>query len=128
MQFRTSVPYYRSFRNNNPGNLRHHGPAGVYPVVERHHGTDDGQNYAHFPTVADGCAALADLLATAYKNSTVTQMITKYAPSDDKNDPEKYTRVVCGWAGIDSKAFIRDLEPAKFFELCKAITKFEGWI
>jgi hypothetical protein len=47
----------RSFRNNNPGNLRHHCPAGIYPVVERHHGTDDGHNYAHFPTVADGCAA-----------------------------------------------------------------------
>jgi hypothetical protein len=117
----------RSFRNNNPGNPRHHGPAGVYPIVERHYGTDDGHNYARFPTVADGCAALADLIATAYKNVTVAEMITKYAPSDDRNDPEKYTRVVCGWTGIDPKAFTRDLEPAKFFDLCKAINRFEGW-
>jgi hypothetical protein len=117
----------RSFRNNNPGNLRHHGPAGVYLVVERHHGTDDGQNYARFPTVADGCAALADLLSAVYKNSTVAQMIAKYAPSEDKNDPYKYTRTVCGWAGIDPKALIKDLDPTKFFDLCKAIIRFEGW-
>jgi hypothetical protein len=117
----------RSFRNNNPGNLRHHGPAGVFPVVERLHGTDDGQNYARFPTVADGCAALADLLAIGYNDSTVAQLIAKYAPSNDKNDPEKYTKTVCAWAGTDPKDLIRDLEPMKFFDLCKAITRFEGW-
>jgi hypothetical protein len=78
-------------------------------------------------TVADGCAALADLLATAYKNTTVAQMIAKYAPSDDKNDPDKYTKVVCDRAGIEPKVIIRDLEPVKFFDLCKAISRFERW-
>jgi hypothetical protein len=118
----------RSFRNNNPGNLRHHGPAGIYPVVERHLGADDGQNYACFPTAVDGCAALADLLATSYKDNTVAQIIAKYAPIEDRNDPEKYTRVVCGWARIVPKDFIRDLDPGKYFDLCKAITRFEGWV
>jgi hypothetical protein len=74
----------RSFRNDNPGNLRHHGAVGVFPIVERHYRKDDGHNYAPLPTVADGCAALA---ATAYKNSTVAEMIAKYAPSRDRNDP-----------------------------------------
>jgi hypothetical protein len=118
----------RSFRNNNPGNIRHHNAKGkVYPVVERWGGEDDGENYARFKSVPDGCAALADLLASAYKDLTVAQMITKYAPSGDKNDPEKYTRVVCGWAGVDPNGLIVDLEPKKFFELCKAVVRFEGW-
>jgi hypothetical protein len=118
-----------AFRNNNPGNIRHHGPTGkVYPVVERWNGKDDGNNYAKFLSVADGCAALADLMATVYENMTISMVIAKYAPSDDNNDPDKYTRVVCGWAGIKPETFIRDLPPAKFFDLCKAISRFEGWI
>jgi hypothetical protein len=60
-----------AFRNNNPGNIRHHGPTGkVFPVVERWNGKDDGNNYAKFRSVADGCAALADLMATVYENLT----------------------------------------------------------
>ncbi len=118
----------RSYRNNNPGNIRHHGPTGkVYPVVERWNGKDDGKNYAKFLSVADGCAALADLMATVYENMTISMVIAKYAPSEDKNDPEKYVRVICGWAGIDNRNYICDLPPFKFFDLCKAITKFEGW-
>jgi hypothetical protein len=55
-------------------------------------------------------------------------MIAKFAPREDKNDPDKYTRTVCGWAGIDPKASIKDLEPGEFFELCKAINRFERWV
>jgi len=118
----------RSFRNNNPGNIRHHNKDDiVYPVVKKWYGKDDGMNYAQFPTIADGCAALSELIATAYKNVSVGQMISKYAPSEDKNDPEKYTKVVCGWAGINPSSWIRDLPPSKFFDLCKAVSRFEGW-
>jgi hypothetical protein len=118
----------RSFRNKNPGNIRHHNAKGeVYPVVKRWGGVDDGDNYARFKSIPEGCAALADLLASAYKDLTVAQMIDKYAPSNDMNDPDKYTRTVCGWAEIDSKEVIKELEPVKFFELCKGITRVEGW-
>jgi hypothetical protein len=118
----------RSCRNNNPGNIRHHNAKGeVYTVVKRWRGVDDGENYARFPSVPEGCAALADLLASVYKDLTVAQMIAKYAPSEDKNDPEKYSRTICGWARVDSKDLIRDLEPGRFFELCRGITRFEGW-
>jgi hypothetical protein len=118
----------RSFRNNNPGNIRHHNTKGkVYPVAERWGGVDDGENYARFKSVPEGCAALADLLASAYKDLPVSQMIARYAPCGDKNDPGKYTRVVCGWSGIDPRVLIRDLDPGKFFDLCKAMAKFEGW-
>jgi hypothetical protein len=54
-------------------------------------------------------------------------MITKYTPSDDRNDPDKYTKVVCRWTGIDPKALVKALEPVKFFDLCKTIIRFEGW-
>jgi hypothetical protein len=119
----------RAFRNNNPGNIRHHGPSGnIYPVAERWLATDDGENYARFPSIPAGCAALVDLIATVYKDMTVTAMIQKYAPSDDNNDPGKYVLQICSWAVIQPLTMIRDLPPAKFFDLCKAISRFEGWI
>lgn len=120
----------RSFRNNNPGNIRHHstGPGStIYPVVLQFQGVDDGDNYAHYPTVAKGCASLASLLASKYGDRTVSQMVAKYAPSDDANDPEKYTRTVCGWAGINPATITSTLTPDHFFDLCKAISRFEGW-
>jgi hypothetical protein len=96
-------------------------------VVERWGGVDDGENYARFKSVPQGCAALADLLASAYKDFTVAQMISKYAPSGDKNDPGNYIKVVCGWARINPGDSIRNFEPGNIFDLLKAITRFEGW-
>jgi hypothetical protein len=119
----------RSFRNNNPGNIRHHSPSGaVYPIVKRWFAEDDGSNYAKFNSVPEGCAALADLIALAYQHVSVRDMINKYAPSDDNNDPDKYLKTICGWAGVLPMTQIRDLPPDKFFDLCRAITRFEGWI
>ena len=119
----------RSFRNNNCGNLRYSAGniGGPYPIVLQFQGTDDGDNYAVFPTVAKGCAALTSLLAKNYGEMTVGDAMKKYAPSDDGNDPEKYAKVICAWAGITPLRKIGDLSPNLFFELCKAITRFEGW-
>ena len=121
----------RSFRDNNPGNIRHHsdGPGHpMYPVSLIFQGADDGDNYAKFPSISQGCAALAMLLATKYKDMTVGDAMAKYAPSDDGNDPQKYAKVICSWAGITTVRIIGTLAPNQFFDLCKAITRFEGWI
>lgn len=119
----------RAYRNNNPGNIRHHSGSleVIYPVVLQFQGLDDGDNYAKFPTRAKGCAALATLLATYYGNSTVRECINKYAPSDDNNDPDKYIMTICNWSLVQPTAVVGDLEPNKFFDLCKAISRFEGW-
>ena len=58
--------------------------------------------------------ALGDLIATTFENMTVSLVIAKYAPSDDNNDPDKYTRVICGWAGITPTTFVRDLPRPSF--------------
>jgi hypothetical protein len=63
----------------------------------------------------------------AHETSTVAAMIAHYAPCTDQNDPEKYTRQVCTWAGIKPESLVRDLPPDKFFALCAAISRFEGW-
>ena len=119
----------RSVRNNNPGNIRHHGPDGtIYAVVKAFNGEDDGSNYAHFPSVASGCGSLTALIAKVYNNYTVTDLIKRYAPSGDSNDPEKYAKVIMQMADISENKTISELNPFEFFDLCKAITKFEGWI
>ena len=100
----------------------------TYPVVLQFQGVDDGDNYAKFPTVAKGCAALACLLASHYGTETVLVAMKSYAPSDDANDPGKYARTLLGWAGIDPATLIANLQPNQFFDLCKGITRFEGWI
>ena len=121
----------RSFRNRNPGNIRY-ASAGVgkpiYPVVLQFQGTDDGDNYAKFPTIAKGSAALATLLSTKYGDMAVGDAMQLYAPSNDNNDPKKYAKIICDWAGITTLRVIGSLAPSQFFDLCKAITRFEGWI
>jgi hypothetical protein len=119
----------RSCRNNNPGNIRHHNSKNiVYPVNLILSGKDDGQNYASYPSIAKGCAALAYLLSTKYNDMNIIKAIAQYAPAEDQNDPEQYARVICQWMNLPNNVTIGDLHPNQFFDLCKGITKFEGWI
>jgi len=40
---------------------------------------------------------------------TLRQMIAKYAPSADGNDPKVYTENVAAWAGVDPDVVLKDL-------------------
>jgi len=118
----------RAYRNHNPGNIRHHSKSGEpYPVVRAFSGVDDGENYAAFPDNAQGCAALCTLISRVYNSYTVIDMMKKYAPATDGNDPWKYAKIVMKIANISSDKKIKELNPFEFFDLCKAITRFEGW-
>lgn len=83
-----------SWRNRNPGNLR------KSPYAK---GVDD-KGYAIFNSLADGWNGLLfDLKAKLNfignthhltKDSTLTDLFNIYAPADDQNDPEQYSRQV----------------------------------
>lgn len=80
----------RSWRNRNPGNLR------PYSASQAR----DAENYRTFTSLVDGFQALvADLSYKVHisfpNNSTLLDVISKYAPTGDANNPTQYTIFVC---------------------------------
>ncbi len=99
----------RSFRNNNPGNLKYFGQKGSI-------GKDSG-GYAIFNTYQDGMDALVRQLTIASDGRskvydpemTLIQFFGKYAPHRDMNDPTAYALFVANKLQVDPQIKIRDL-------------------
>jgi hypothetical protein len=98
----------RSFRNNNPGNIKY----GSFAESCGATGKDDN-GFAKFDSYLDGFNALKALINNAatgkssiYKPTmTLDQFFSKYAPSSDGNDPSAYARTVARKLGVDYKVF-----------------------
>jgi hypothetical protein len=94
--------YYKgskSYRNNNPGNLRYSGWETSFGAI----GTDS-TGFAIFDTYAHGFAALVDLLtrrAASNPNWTLLDLFNSYAPSSDNNNPNQYAAFVAQQTGLD---------------------------
>lgn len=97
----------RSWRNNNPGNLR------SSPMQS---GSDGG--FAVFKTEQGGFAALEWDLTQKCKgntstglgpNSTLRQLIFKWAPPSDNNDTEAYLAAVSHMTGISPDTLLGTL-------------------
>jgi len=113
----------RSFRNNNPGNIR----SGPWAVA--HRATDDGDGYAKFATAIEGTAALLDLLAgPRYRNLNLVATFQRYAPAADNNRPKEYAEYVAHRSGIPLDRMLADMDPFQVLRVAEAITRFEGWI
>lgn len=84
----------RSYRNNNPGNIRYVSQEGTTG--------QDPQGFAIFKTYEDGFNALVALIKRAkagdsriYRpNMSFLEFFSTYAPSFDHNNPENYARFV----------------------------------
>jgi hypothetical protein len=91
------VPGTRSYRNNNPGNLR------TWGTLPR-----DAAGYAIFPNPEAGWAALERQVSLNIARGLTLEeffagkpgVYPGYAPSADANDPANYARTVAGWLGI----------------------------
>jgi hypothetical protein len=100
----------RAWRNRNPGNLR---PVGTNVTFDaqgeaRQVVPVDDANYRVFATLADGWFALRSDISAKLAGShgltdqsTLRNFFDIYAPSDDSNDPDKYTRQVARWLTQD---------------------------
>lgn len=92
---REGVPTVRCIRNNNPGNLR---------PYKQGQPMDDG--YRYFDSFALGWQALlTDLshkILVDFKgtDSTMFDLMNKYAPAGDHNNPTVYARFVCNWMSV----------------------------
>lgn len=102
-------PGSRSYRNNNPGNLR-------YVGQKRAIGKDSG-NFCIFKTYADGRLTLEEMLTNAAtgKSSvynpemTLLDFFSKYAPSADNNNPAAYAADVAKRIGVPVETQIKNL-------------------
>lgn len=89
-------PGVRSYRNNNPGNLRAPG----------WHGPHDPDGFDIYPNFIVGFNALVNELWYKFtghnshgigQSSTLLQLMDVYAPAEDHNDPKSYANFVAEW-------------------------------
>lgn len=95
-------PGTRSYRNNNPGNLRYAGQRGATGA--------DGQGFAIFSDAGAGWNALQrQIELDAGRGHTLASFLSKYAPSHE-NNTSAYLQTVAGWLGIrDPNTRLNDL-------------------
>ena len=127
----------RSWRNNNPGNLR-------YTNWTKNHGAigKDGDGFAIFPDVETGNQAKGDLLRGKYgDHDSIREMLkgkydedgnyipgTAYAPESDGNNPDAYADAIKKMSGIDvDNKKISELTPDEMNKLLDAMRRYEGW-
>lgn len=85
-----------AWKNNNPGNL-------IYTdYYARNFGAIPGEGkYSRFPNYATGYAALKhQIQVDAGRGLTIGEMMAKYAPSSDGNDPAGYAQTIARALGV----------------------------
>lgn len=87
--------------NNNPGNIRNLGGTPFDGET-----TQDGATFKSFSSLAYGLRAMMKLIKTYYSQgfTTVTQVITKYAPPSDSNPTDIYIQNVSDAIPLDANA------------------------
>jgi hypothetical protein len=111
----------KSFRNNNPGNIR----SGKWAASR---GATDNEGFAKWATAIEGTSALLALLAgSGYRNLNLIQAFQRYAPSSDNNLPREYAGWVIQRAGVPADMMLADMDPFQVLKVAEAITRFEGW-
>ena len=73
-----------------------------------------------------GHQAHVDLLKNNYSERSIKDAISKFAPTEDGNDVEGYTRDVARFSGLDMNRKIKDLSPDELETLTKSMTRREG--
>ncbi|WHP78807.1 LysM peptidoglycan-binding domain-containing protein [Edwardsiella anguillarum] len=114
-----------NWRFNNPGNLisakNQPGKIGVGVVYnpEKH-------SFAIFSSIEAGENAKSSLLKRKYKGYTIPDMMKKYAPGNDGNDPDAYANFIMSESGVTKDEKVGELDDTKFNKVISAISKKEG--
>lgn len=108
-------------RQNNPGNLR---PVG-------------GGGFQTHNTPLDGWMAMARQIrlyftgksaAAGYKKlQSIWDIVHKYAPKEDNNDPAGYANFVANMMGVGAKDKLNLSDPQQFSSLLQAMSRKEGY-
>lgn len=111
----------RSWRNNNPGNIRRGDFARNAGAIG-----DDGA-FAIFPDVETGFQAIVGLLRSRnYVERTLREAIFRYAPPAE-NDATSYVDFVTARTGLAPDRPLADMRVAEIRKVATAIQAMEGW-
>lgn len=114
-----------NWRFNNPGNLisvkNQQGKIGVGVVYN-----PGKHSFAIFSSIEAGDNAKRSLLKRKYNDYTIPEMMEKYAPWSDGNNPEAYADFIMSESGVAKGEKVGDLDDTKFSKVIKAISKKEG--
>lgn len=111
----------RSWRNNNPGNIR----KGNFATMAGAIGDDDA--FAIFPEYKIGFDAIVALLRSpAYINLTLREAVFRYAPPNE-NDSERYAAYLVQETAINGDTRLSSLAVAEIRKIAKFIQVVEGW-
>lgn len=112
----------RNWRNNNPGNIEYGSFAKRFNAI----GTDG--RFAVFPTYQDGRKAKESLLFDGknYKDLTIAQAITRYAPPVE-NNTTNYIGSIVKATGTSPGTPLQSLNPSQRTAMLNAMEKMEGF-
>lgn len=111
----------RSWRNNNPGNLRH----GAF--TKRHGAIGEAGGFAVFPSAETGLLALTRLLQVPrYQSLTLSLAINRFAPKTE-NNTENYINFIIRHTNITAETQLSTLTPAQLTRLAATIQQMEGY-
>ena len=112
----------RSWRNNNPGNIR-------YTQFARNQGAiGTAGGFAVFADVDSGRAALLSLLTgPTYISLTISAAISRYAPPNE-NDTANYERLIARLTGLDVTRVLSTLAVGELRQVASAIETIEGYV
>lgn len=99
----------RSYRNNNPGNLKY---IGQQLAIGK-----DSQGFCIFKSESDGMLALKNMLTSCAKgyskvykpDMSLKQFFAIYAPSYDNNDPDLYAKIVATEMDVTTDFQLKEL-------------------
>ncbi len=115
-----------SWRNHNPGNIKH----GAFAKGARAIGRGQG-GHAVFASIKDGREAMKKLLFTPirrYHKKTLLNALRTYAPVGDKNNnPDRYAKYVAAKLGISTSAVLNTLNGEQQEKMLDAMIVFEGY-
>ena len=111
----------RAWRNNNPGNIR------MYDFARRAGAIGEAGGFAVFPDEATGLRAVKSLLlSSSYKDLTIANAISRYAPPAE-NNTVAYQRSIERLTGLSINRKISDLNDLELDKVVNAIRHIEGW-
>ncbi|HEY5961917.1 MAG TPA: DUF4157 domain-containing protein [Polyangiaceae bacterium] len=106
----------RSWRNNNPGNMRHGATA-----------IGSAGGFAVFADYDAGFSAMLDQLGSeTFQKLTIKQTIARWAPPSE-NDTTAYLAAVRRQMGMDLATKLSDLNGEQLEMLANTIQRIEGW-
>ena len=117
-----------NWRFNNPGNImalpdasKQKGRIGVGTVYNPKENT-----FAIFSSIEAGEREKCALLRRKYRNDTISEMMSQYAPETAGNDPVAYANFISSESGVAKDKKISDLNDKEFSKVVDAISKKEG--